>query len=146
MHGIIHGGELRPKAAVKSCEAVWNSAEQSQFPLLSSMQKAPKDAPAQILRQIDSEAQAVAVSMKACGAKLAYVAACLGKSQSYISMIRKGQRPMPAKLVKAFCWATGTNLLRQYLDLQEALRALAEPSEQDRINRLAASLSSQAAA
>lgn len=146
MHALSsHGAQLRPKGVVKSCEAVWNSAEQSQFPLISSMQKPPKDAPAQLLRQIESEAQAVAVSMKACGAKLAYVAACLGKSQSYVSMIRKGQRPMPAKLVRPFCWATGTNLLRQYLDLQEALRALSEPTEQDRINRLAASLSQAAA-
>ena len=41
---------------------------------------APRSAPQKVLRQIDTEAQALAVSIAAGGHKLAYVAACIGKS------------------------------------------------------------------
>ena len=106
---------------MKSCEAPCTSVHQSQLNLIAGMHRAPKDAPAQIVRQIDSVGQAVAVSMKLCGGKLAYIAACLGISTTYVSMIRNGHRPMPAKLVDQFCIVTGTRLLRQYLDLHAAL-------------------------
>lgn len=53
--------------------------------------------------------------------KLAYVAACVGKSVAYVSRLQRGERPIPHKLVAPLCSATGSNLLRQYIDLQRAL-------------------------
>jgi hypothetical protein len=94
---------------------------QLNFQLISSMHKAPKDAPAKVLRQIESEAQAVRVAIKASGFKLAYFAASLGKSEGYISRIRSGQRPVPDWFVKPFCWVSGTRLLEQYQELHAAI-------------------------
>jgi len=51
----------------------------------------PKPAASALLRQIESEAQAIAVSM--VGFKLAYVAGCLEKSEAYISATRAGKHP-----------------------------------------------------
>lgn len=93
----------------------------------------PLDAPAKLVRMIDSDAQAVKVSIKASGLKLAYIAALVGKSEGYISRIRSGQRPIPDKLVKPFCRAVGSRLLEQYRDLVAAL----EQSEADEIRRMA---------
>ena len=114
---------------------------QKYIPLLSSMHREPKPAPAAVLRQIDSEHLAVAVAIKSCGFKLAYIAASLGKSESYISLIRSGKRPMPRKLVSDFCRITGTTLLQQYLDLQDALAEITQTRTLDQhAERLAAQL------
>lgn len=109
---------------------------QLNFQLISSMHKAPKDAPAKVLRQIESEAMAVRVAIKASGFKLAYYAASLGKSESYISRIRSGQRPVPEWFVKPFCWVSGSRLLEQYIDLHAALT----DCQESHINRIAAQL------
>jgi DNA-binding transcriptional regulator YdaS (Cro superfamily) len=82
---------------------------------------APKDAPARVLRQIESAAQALAVSIAAGNHKMAYVGACIGKSESYVCRMAKGVRPIPDKLVAPLCAATGSNLLRQFLVLEAAL-------------------------
>lgn len=82
---------------------------------------APKDAPAVVLRQVESPAQALAISIAAGHHKMAYVGACIGKSESYVCRMAKGARPIPDKLVAPLCAATGSNLLRQYLVLQAAL-------------------------
>lgn len=82
----------------------------------------PADAPARVLRLIESEAQALAVSIRAGGHKLAYIAACVGKSEGYVSRMARGARPIPHKLVAPLCAATGSNLLAQYLQLQRALQ------------------------
>lgn len=110
--------------------------KQKSLRLAFGVHRGPTDAPAKLLRQIESEAQAIAVSMRAGAHKLAYVAACLGKSESYVSLLRAGKRPVPQKLVPAFCAATGTNLLAQYRELQAALTDCANA----RISRLAAML------
>lgn len=93
-----------------------------------------KDAPAKLLRSIDSEAQALAVSMLAAGCKLSYVAACIGKTEAYVSMMRSGVRPIPEKLVRPLCAATGSNLLAQFRALQVALD---EADDRREIERLA---------
>lgn len=100
----------------------------------------PLDAPAKLVRMIESDAQAVAVSIKASGLKLAYIAALIGKSEGYVSRMRSGKRPVPDKLVKPFCRAVGSRLLEQYQDLRAAL----EQSERDSISRMAAMLSEAA--
>lgn len=82
---------------------------------------APVDAPAKIVGQLESDAQALAVSILAGGHKLQYVADCIGKSKSYVSRMQNGSAPIPDRLIGPLCAATGSNLLRQYRDLQWAL-------------------------
>ena len=101
-------------------------ATQSSLKLAFGVHRGPQDAPAKVLRQIESEAQALAVSIRAGRHKLAYVGACIGKSSCYVSQLQTGKRPIPDKLVGPLCAATGSNLLRQYRDLQAALNEVCE--------------------
>lgn len=94
--------------------------------LAFGVHSAPKDAPAKVLRQIESEAQALAVAIRAGSHKLEYVAACIGKSKSYVSRMQTGSAPIPDRLVGPLCAATGSNLLRQYIALQRAIRGVCE--------------------
>ncbi|WP_202844751.1 hypothetical protein [Luteimonas saliphila] len=103
-----------------------SNGTQQELRLAFGVHRAPVDAPAKVLRQIESEAMALAVSMKAGGHKLASVAAAIGKSEGYVSRMRKGLRPIPHRLVGPLCGATGSNLLRQYIDLQRALEGACE--------------------
>lgn len=102
----------------------------SELRLAFGVHRAPQDAPPRVVRQVETEAQALAISIAAGHHKLEYVAACVGKSVSYVSRMKDGHRPIPARLVGPLCAATGTNLLRQFLDLQAAL---AEPCEVTRL-------------
>ncbi|MBB1060396.1 hypothetical protein H4F98_07385 [Lysobacter spongiae] len=101
--------------------------------LVWGVHNAPKDAPDKVVRQCESEAQALAVAIAAGHHKLAYVAASVGVSVAYLSRLQNGKRPIPEKLVGPLCSATGSNLLRQYLDLQRAIEGV---SEVDRLARL----------
>lgn len=96
--------------------------------LAFGVHRGPTDAPAKILRQIETDAQALAVSIAAGHHKLEYVAACIGKSRAYVSRMQSGKRPIPEKLVAPLCAATGSNLLRQFRDLQAALGEVCEVS------------------
>ncbi len=96
--------------------------------------RAPKDAPAKLLRQVESASQALAVSIAAGNHKLDYIAACVGKSRSYISRLQQGRRAIPDRLVAPLCAATGSNLLAQYRALQDAI----DSSTCDQVRRLAA--------
>ena len=98
-------------------------ANQISMRLAWGVHNAPKDAPAKVVRQIDSEAHALRVSIAAGGHKLAYVAACIGKSVPYVSQMQTGARAIPDRLVGPLCGATQSNLLQQYVDLQRALNA-----------------------
>lgn len=98
----------------------------------------PKDASAKVLRQIESDAQALSVSITAGGHKLASVAAAIGKSEGYLSRMASGKRAIPDKLVDALCRATDCNLLRQYRDLCAALDE--QQNERTQVRRLAAQL------
>jgi hypothetical protein len=95
------------------------TGNQKELRLAFGVQGGPVDAPAKVVRQLESEAQALAVSMH--GMKASAVAAAIGKSEGYLSRLRSGKRPIPARLVGPLCAATGSNLLRQYLELQRAL-------------------------
>lgn len=86
----------------------------------------PQDAPAKVLRQVESEHQALHVSILAGSHKAAYIAAAVGKSEGYISKLRKGERPIPEHLIGPLCNATGSNLLRQYRELQRAIEGVSE--------------------
>lgn len=99
---------------------------QKSLALAFGVHHAPKDASSQIVRQIESAAHALAVMIRAGHHKLDYVAACIGKSKSYVSRMQTGIRPIPEKLVGPLCAATGSNLLRQFLNLQAALDGVCE--------------------
>jgi len=95
---------------------------------------APRSAPAKVLRQVETEEQALAVSIAAGNHKLAYIAACIGRSVAYVSRMKDGKRPIPDKLVMPLCAATGSLLLAQFIDLQRALNVTTD------VERLAALL------
>ena len=104
---------------------------QTELRLAFGVHRSPVDAPAKVLRQVESDAQALAVSMKAGGHKCASIGAAIGKSEGYISRLRSGKRSIPDRLVGPLCAATGSNLLRQYRQLQRALEGM------DDVSRLA---------
>lgn len=132
---LIHGMNLPAPDAGKSSQGL-ASEGQRKLPLIAGMQRAPVDAPASLVRTIESDAQALAVSMQAAGAKCAYIARCIGCSEGYVSRLRAGVRPISDRLVAPLCWATGSNLLAQV----RALRAALEPTPAARIEVLAAQL------
>ena len=99
---------------------------QRTLPLAFGAHHAAKDAPAKVLRMIESEAQALAVSIASGHHKLDYIAACIGKSRGYVSRMQAGKRPIPERLVGPLCAAAGTNLLRQFIQLQSALGEVCE--------------------
>lgn len=129
----FHSGKTRANGEGKSRQERARSGNQSQLPLIASMSRAVTNAPANVLRQIESAAQALDVAMQASGSKAAYIAACIGKSEGYVSRLRNGKKPIPEKLVRALCLATGSNLLQQFIDLQAALA----DTPADRVRRLA---------
>lgn len=93
---------------------------QGNLPLLSTMQGPAKPAGNVVLRQVETVAQAIDVSIRLCGFKAAFVAASLGVSEAYVSMLRKGRRKLPEGLrgrnfVTDFCRITQTSLLEQVL-------------------------------
>lgn len=113
-----------------------SQATQNSLRLAFGVHHAPKDAPIKVLRQIESDAQALAVSMQAGGHKLASIAAAIGKSESYVCQLRNGTRPIPDTLVMPLCAATGSNLLRQFRDLMGALEVSDARREVERLAAL----------
>lgn len=116
--------------------------KQREFPFLSTL-PAPTDAPQAAVARCMSERDAFVASMKArCGGyKQAWYAAALGVSGAYLSQIKAGDRRVPDWMVVPFCALTGTNLLRQYRQLQEALRAIEQrDSDNLRIDQIASEL------
>ena len=107
---------------------------QKELRLAWGVHRAPVDAPAKVLRQVETEAQALAISIAAGNHKLAYIAACVGKSMGYVSRMKSGERPIPSRLIGPLCAATGSNLLQQFVDLQRAIEG------QSDVARLAALL------
>lgn len=83
----------------------------------------PKDAPAKVLRACESEAMALDIMLRASGAKLSFVGACIGKSASYVCKMRRGERSIPERLVCPLCVALDCNLLAQFRHLQRLLES-----------------------
>lgn len=81
----------------------------------------PKDAPAKVLRQVESARMAMRLSLKLCGVKHEAIACQLRMSKGYLSKLVNERMPMPEWFPMAFCYATGSNALRQFLTLSEAL-------------------------
>ncbi len=94
--------------------------------LAFGVHRAPVDAPRKLVLaclQYDDRAlnKALSVAMKAGGHKGAYIAACIGKHESYVSLMRSGKRGVNDKLIAPLCAATGSNLLAQVADVMASL-------------------------
>lgn len=89
------------------------------------------------LRLCTSERDALLVSITLSGLTYDELGARIGVSKQAVhKWTREG---IPHKRVRAFCNATGTRLLEQYIDLQRALRAAQHRTrEADRIAAIAA--------
>ncbi|HET9819619.1 MAG TPA: hypothetical protein VFP92_10680 [Rhodanobacteraceae bacterium] len=111
---------------------------QATLRLAFGVHHAPKDAPQRIVGQCESAAQALAISIAGANHKLDYVATCIGKSRSYVSLLQSGKRPIPERLIGPLCAATGTNLLRQYVDLHRAMDGISETERLANLLRRAA--------
>lgn len=85
------------------------------------LKKPPIDAPAKIVRQVDSARTAMRTALRMAGMKRLVLARLFGVTESYVCQIVNERKPMPEWFAQAFCYATGSNLLRQYLALQSAL-------------------------
>ena len=117
---------------------------QQKMGLMSSMQGQPKPAPRVILRQMDTEAQAIDVSIRMAGFKAGFIAASMGLSDAYVSMLRNGKRRIPKEgpkreaFIAEFCRITGTCLLAQAI--RQAEQEADELSQAQINERLAAQL------
>lgn len=80
---------------------------------------APQNAPAKIVRQVESARMAMRTTLKSRRLKLLPTAKLLDISESYLSRIVNEKEPMPDGFAEAFCAVTGCNLLCQYLALAE---------------------------
>lgn len=93
---------------------------QRNFPFMAEL-KAPRNEADSIVSQIRDEAHALRCSINFTKYKLAYYAANLGVDITYISKMKNGKCPIPEHFVMALCYLSGTNLLQQYIKLQDAL-------------------------
>lgn len=64
---------------------------------------------------------AMRLALKTCGVKHEAIAAQLGLSKGYFSKLINEQMPMPEWFALAFAYATGSNLLPQFLALSAAI-------------------------
>lgn len=88
------------------------------------------------LRLCNSERDAVLVSLQLSNCTLDEIGARIGVSKQAVS--KWAREGVPSRRVRAFCNATGTTLLQQFIDLQRALRIVSgHPRESDRIADIA---------
>lgn len=98
----------------------------------------PRDASEKTLRLCESEEDAIAVSIRLARVSQANIARRMGISRSYLTMLKTGDRVMTTALLGRFCVVTGCNLVRQYRELQLALRlARGQTRQADRIDEIA---------
>jgi len=126
---------------VNASERKGTAVTQREFALLAGLPE-PKDAAEKTVRLCDSEPDAIAVSIAISGLRQAEIARRMGVARSYLTMLKTGERMMPrnaqSNMTGRFCSATGTNLLRQYRELQSALRvARGQVRAVDRIAEIA---------
>lgn len=96
--------------------------------------RTPRDADERTLRKCFSERDAVVGSIVLSGLTYREIAARMGVSRSLVNALSKGERQLTDKRTRAFCNATGTNLIRQYRSMEKALaEARGVIRERDRI-------------
>lgn len=111
--GEVHGLQPRANQAVNTSKPL-----QTEMRFLASC-PLPALADRATLLQITDEAMAVRVSLG--NRKRCAFAKAIGYSTAMLSLIEKGERRLSAQKLAAFCSLTGTLLLKQYRDLQEAM-------------------------
>jgi plasmid maintenance system antidote protein VapI len=82
----------------------------------------PRNADERALRLCYSEQDAIMVSIQLSGMTYREIAERMGKSKSLVNALAKGERGLTHRNTAAFCNATGSNLIRQYRELERALR------------------------
>lgn len=107
--------------------------------------RTPQDMPTKLVRQVQTARMAMRSTLRAMRVKQSTLATQFNKSEGYLSKIINEKEPMPDWFPEAFCYATGNNLLRQFLALQSALED-ARDSESWQERRLAHELRETAAA
>ena len=113
---------------------------QREMPFLA-IAKAPANAPDALVRRVETDLQAIAVSLAACGLKQAYVAAQMGRSAAWLSRVKTGSLVMTEAQMRRFCDVTGSNLLLQVRALRDALAEIrGELDAAETIRRYAAEL------
>ena len=101
--------------------------------------RTPRAADERTLRMCLSEADAIVASITLSGLTYREIADRMGVSKSLVNAMAKGERPLSHKRSQAFCNATGTYLIRQYRDMERALReAAGRQRERDRIAAIVA--------
>ena len=85
----------------------------------------PRNADDKTLRMCFSEQDAINASVTLSGLTYREIAARMGVSKSLVNAWAKDERALPDRRVTAFCNATGTNLLRQWQEMERALRRAA---------------------
>lgn len=94
---------------------------QTELPLLALL-PSPAKADGKTVRMCDTEQDAIAVSIRLSGLDQVVVAGRMGISETYLSLIKKGERRLTEKLLPKFCTATGWDLVRQYRAMHSAMR------------------------
>lgn len=110
------------------------------IPILSAVAPA-KPAPDSLVRRVETDAQAIAISIEASGVKQSYIAAAMGRSPAWLSRMRHGSLAMTDEQAARFCDLTGSLLLLQVRALREAMaEAMGQVSAAQQIRRYAAEL------
>jgi len=113
---------------------------QRMIPILASAKPA-KPAPDGLVRKVETDAQAIAVSITACGIKASYLAAQMSRSGAWLSRMRHGTLVMTDAQAARFCDLTGSLLLLQVRALREAMaEAMGQVTAAQQIRKLAAEL------
>lgn len=112
--------------------------KQREFPWIQAVSP-PQDAPRAALAQCTSYGMAARVSLAAKpGGRWsdAWLATRLGVSKGYLSRVLNDKQEMPAWMIRPICYATGSNLVRQYADLQDALAVTDSRRDVERLAEL----------
>lgn len=99
----------------------------------------PRNADERTLRMCFTERDAVVVSITLSALTYREIGARMGVSKSMVNALAKGERRLTDRRTQSFCNATGTNLVKQYREMERALReAAGRALERDRIASMVA--------
>jgi transcriptional regulator with XRE-family HTH domain len=101
--------------------------------------RSARNADERTLRLCLSEQDAIKASIVLSRLTYREIADRMGVSKSLVDALTKGARGLTDRRTTAFCNATGTNLVRQYRDMERAMReASGRTKERDRIAAIVA--------
>lgn len=134
----VHGKKICPDAVVDKSGQLRTSVN-TLLPYRMDGVQTPRNADERTLRLCFSAQDAIAASIALSGFTYREIAARMGVSKSLVNAMAKGERPLSYKRTAAFCNATGTNLVRQYRELERAIRvATGQVRERERIAAIVA--------